>query len=56
VKRCDTAKFGAFFRAMLERGILLPPSQFEALFVSATHSERDIAETVAAVNAALRAA
>jgi glutamate-1-semialdehyde 2,1-aminomutase len=56
VKRCDTARFGAFFRGMLERGILLPPSQFEALFVSAAHSDQDIAETVAAVKDALRAA
>jgi glutamate-1-semialdehyde 2,1-aminomutase len=56
VKRCDTAKFGVFFRAMLDRGFLLPPSQFEALFVSAAHSEHDIAETVAAVKEALLAA
>jgi len=56
VKRCDTARFGAFFRAMLERGILLPPSQFEALFVSAAHSDKDIAETVAAAKDAFRCA
>jgi glutamate-1-semialdehyde 2,1-aminomutase len=56
VKHCDTAKFGAFFRGMLDRGFLLPPSQFEALFVSAAHSEHDIAETVAAVKEALLAA
>jgi glutamate-1-semialdehyde 2,1-aminomutase len=56
VKRCDAARFGAFFRAMLERGIVLPPSQFEALFVSAAHSDNDIAETVAAAIEALRAA
>jgi glutamate-1-semialdehyde 2,1-aminomutase len=53
VKRCDTARFGAFFRAMLERGILLPPSQFEALFVSAAHSDKDVARTVAAAKEAL---
>src|SRR5581483_671987 len=34
-KRSDTARFGRFFRAMLERGIYLAPSQFEAAFVSA---------------------
>ncbi|MGB6432336.1 MAG: glutamate-1-semialdehyde 2,1-aminomutase [Candidatus Acidiferrales bacterium] len=56
VKRCDTARFGAFFRAMLDRGVLLPPSQFEALFVSAAHFEQDVAETVAAAKEALRAA
>ncbi len=47
-KRSDTARFGRFFHHMLERGIYLAPSQFEAGFVSAMHSEEDIAETVAA--------
>jgi len=56
VKRCDTVKFGAFFRALLERGILLPPSQFEALFVSAAHSDDDIAQTIATMKDALLAA
>ncbi|MGD0840526.1 MAG: glutamate-1-semialdehyde 2,1-aminomutase [Candidatus Acidiferrales bacterium] len=56
VKRCDTARFAAFFRAMLERGILLPPSQFEALFVSAAHSDEDIARTAAAAKEALLSA
>jgi glutamate-1-semialdehyde 2,1-aminomutase len=44
----DINKFGIFFNAMLERGIYLPPSQFEALFVSAAHTEADIARTVEA--------
>jgi glutamate-1-semialdehyde 2,1-aminomutase len=47
-KRSDTAKFGKFFRAMLERGIYLAPSQFEAAFLSAAHTDEDIARTVAA--------
>ena len=47
-KRADTARFGKFFRGMLERGIYMAPSQFEAGFVSAAHSEADIAKTVAA--------
>jgi glutamate-1-semialdehyde 2,1-aminomutase len=51
-KRSDTARFGSFFRAMLERGIYLPPSQFEAAFVSAAHTEEDIAKTVAAAREA----
>jgi glutamate-1-semialdehyde 2,1-aminomutase len=55
-KRSDTAKFGRFFRAMLERGVYLAPSQFEAAFVSAAHSERDIDETIAAAGEAFRAA
>jgi glutamate-1-semialdehyde 2,1-aminomutase len=53
-KRSDTARFAQFFRAMLERerGIYLPPSQFEAAFVSAAHSEEDIRETIAAAGEA----
>ena len=50
----DTKAFGAFFRAMLERGIYLPPSQFEAWFVSAAHSIKDVRATVAAAKAAMR--
>jgi len=56
VKRCDTARFGVFFRGMLERGVLLPPSQFEALFVSAAHSDDDIARTATAAKEALASA
>jgi glutamate-1-semialdehyde 2,1-aminomutase len=55
-KRSDTARFGRFFRAMLERGVYLAPSQFEAAFVSAAHSERDIEETIAAAGEAFQAA
>jgi glutamate-1-semialdehyde 2,1-aminomutase len=47
-KTCDTQVFGRFFHEMLERGIYLPPSQFEAMFVSAAHSEADIARTIEA--------
>ena len=49
----DTAKFGKFFRSMLERGIYLAPSQFEAAFMSAAHTEEDVARTVAAAKEAL---
>jgi len=52
-RRCDTARFGRFFRAMLERGIYLAPSQFEAAFVSAAHSEEDIRKTIAAARESL---
>src|SRR5579875_1243711 len=44
-KKSDTRRFAAFFRAMLERGILLPPSQFEALFISAAHTDADFERT-----------
>ena len=51
-KRSDTARFGRFFRAMLERGVYLAPSQFEAAFVSAAHTEQDIAKTIEAAEEA----
>jgi glutamate-1-semialdehyde 2,1-aminomutase len=47
-KRSDTARFARFFHAMLQRGIYLPPSQYEALFVSAVHTPADIDATVQA--------
>ena len=47
-KTCDISKFRKFFHAMLERGIYLPPSQFEALFLSAAHTEADINRTIEA--------
>ena len=47
-KRSDTACFGRFFHFMLERGVYLPPSQFEAAFLSAAHSEDDIGQTMEA--------
>jgi glutamate-1-semialdehyde 2,1-aminomutase len=51
-KTCDVNKFGRFFHAMLERGIYLPPSQFEALFLSAALSDADVARTIEAANEA----
>ena len=54
-KRSDTARF-AVFHAMLERGIYLAPSQFEAAFVSAAHTEEDIRKTVQAAGQAFDAA
>ncbi len=50
----DTAAFARFHRAMRERGVLLPPSQFEAWFVSLAHTEADIDRTAAAAAEALR--
>ncbi len=47
-KVADTKRFGEFFHFLLERGVYIAPSQFEAGFVSAAHSEDDIAATVAA--------
>ena len=53
---CDTAIFARFHQAMLARGVMLPPSQYEAWFVSAAHTEADIDQTVRAAAEALRQA
>ena len=53
-KTSDTKKFAAYFGSMLENGIYLPPSQFEACFVSMAHSEDDLRETVRAVHESLK--
>jgi glutamate-1-semialdehyde 2,1-aminomutase len=55
-KKCDTARFGKFFHFLLERGVYIAPSQFEAGFVSAAHSEEDIRATVAAAREFFEAA
>jgi glutamate-1-semialdehyde 2,1-aminomutase len=46
--KCDTEAFGRFFRSMLDSGVYLPPSQFEAAFLSAAHTPEDIEQTVSA--------
>jgi glutamate-1-semialdehyde 2,1-aminomutase len=51
---CDVPAFNRFFHAMLERGVYLAPSAFEAGFMSSAHSEQDIADTLQAARAALR--
>ena len=53
--RCNTNRFAGFHHAMLEQGIYLAPSQFEAGFVSAAHSEDDIRRTVEAARRAAAA-
>ena len=50
--KCDTEAFGRFFRAMLENGIYLPPSQFEAAFLGTAHSEPDVQQTISAAKLA----
>jgi len=52
-KRCDTKAHATFFHGMLDRGIYLPPSQFEVGFVSAAHCEDDIDAFVASATSAL---
>jgi glutamate-1-semialdehyde 2,1-aminomutase len=54
-KRSDTKRYARFFREMLDRGIFLAPSQFEAAFVSAAHTRQDIDRTIAAARESLQA-
>jgi glutamate-1-semialdehyde 2,1-aminomutase len=51
--RADTARFGRYFLGMLAEGVYLPPSQFEALFVSLAHTEGDVDRLVRAARKVL---
>ncbi len=53
-KQCDTKRYGQFFHAMLDQGIYLAPSQFEAAFLSTAHSAQDIAKTIKAAHTAFK--
>ena len=48
-QQCDTERYGALFRHLLDQGVYFPPSQFEALFPSTAHGEEEIERTVAAL-------
>jgi len=50
--KSDTKAFARFFRAMLDKGVYLPPSQFEVAFLSAAHTEKDVHHTIAAAKQA----
>ena len=52
-KQSDLEKFGRYHRAMLEQGVYLAPSQFEAGFTSLAHTEEDIEQTLAAAKTVL---
>jgi glutamate-1-semialdehyde 2,1-aminomutase len=52
-KTSDTARYARFFHGLLRRGVYLAPSQFEALFLSAAHTDEDVEETLAATRAVL---
>jgi glutamate-1-semialdehyde 2,1-aminomutase len=54
--KSDTAAFGRFHRAMLESGVWLPPSQYEAAFLGAAHSDEDIEITIGAASVSMEAA
>ena len=53
--KSNTQQFGKFFRGMLDQGIYLPPSQYEAAFLSAAHSDEDVQRTIAAAKEAFEA-
>ena len=52
--KCDTQRFGKFFWELIDAGVYFPCSQFEALFVSAAHTEADIDSTISAARAAMK--
>jgi glutamate-1-semialdehyde 2,1-aminomutase len=52
--QCDTKKFAKYFNTMLEQGIYLPPSQFEAMFLSDAHTHKDLEKTVNAFRKSLQ--
>jgi glutamate-1-semialdehyde 2,1-aminomutase len=54
-KRSDAKRYARFFREMLDRGIFLAPSQFEAAFVSAVHTPADIDRALAGAHESLQA-
>jgi glutamate-1-semialdehyde 2,1-aminomutase len=53
-KRSDTKRFARFFHALLQRGVFLPPSQFEAAFLSVAHSDEVLAQVAEAMRQAMR--
>jgi glutamate-1-semialdehyde 2,1-aminomutase len=53
VERSDTKAYAAFFHGMLDRGVYLAPSAFEAAFVSLAHSAQDVGDTVQAAQEVL---
>ncbi|MGH7839448.1 MAG: aspartate aminotransferase family protein, partial [Candidatus Binataceae bacterium] len=52
-RKADSAAFAQYFRGMIARGIYLPPSQFEAMFISLAHSEADLDHTIVAARESL---
>nr|MDJ0645428.1 aspartate aminotransferase family protein [Flavobacteriaceae bacterium] len=54
-QQCDTKKFATFFWEMIHNGIFLPPSQFEAWFLSSALSNRDVQKTSKAIDKAMEA-
>jgi glutamate-1-semialdehyde 2,1-aminomutase len=55
-KKADSARYARFFHALLDEGVYFPPSQFEAAFISAAHTDRDLSTVIEAARRALAAA
>ena len=55
VQRCDTALYSKYFKEMLNRGIMLPPAQFECMFLSIAHTDEDLERTIEANYESLKA-
>jgi glutamate-1-semialdehyde 2,1-aminomutase len=55
VLKSDTKKYSKFFENLLRAGIMFPPSQFEAVFLSLAHTDRDVDRTLDVVHKALKA-
>lgn len=53
-RSCDTARYGRYFHGMLQEGVYLAPSQFEAAFISAAHTYRDIEKTIKAAEKVMK--
>jgi len=53
--KSNTEAFGKFFRSMLDQGIYLPPSQYEAAFLGAAHTQEDVQKTISAAKEAFAA-
>ncbi|HEX2955361.1 MAG TPA: hypothetical protein VHO70_00940 [Chitinispirillaceae bacterium] len=53
-KHCDTKRYGKYFHELLEHGVYLPPSQFEAWFISSAHGESELDTAIAKSEVALR--
>jgi glutamate-1-semialdehyde 2,1-aminomutase len=53
-KLSDTSRYARYFHRLLEEGVFVPPSQFEAMFVSAAHTAQDIEATLRAHSVAAR--
>jgi glutamate-1-semialdehyde 2,1-aminomutase len=54
-RKADAQRYARFFHALLDRGVYLPPSQYEAMFVSAAHTDADVETTLAMIDEALSA-